>query len=192
MISNRLFGKTIVVTLIFILFSVVESMGQESVSALSIKEVELIKRYCKAVESPNVVTYLFSDLQKVRVGGKMKVGVLFEIKQGMNIYGPEKASDHLPTVLEWVLSNGLELERIAWQPVSSLPNGKKGYMDFCFVMAELSVDSEIEEPWSTVRLKTSFQVCDERYCISGETENVLKVPFGKDKKSTVAKIFKNK
>ena len=173
------------------LFSMV-AVAQEHTRALSSKEIEQVKRHYKANGEQNVKTYLFSDLKRVPKGGKIKIGVLFEIKPGMNIYGPEKSSENLPTTLEWNLPEGFKLGRVLWQKVTSLAGGKNGYVGFCFVLAELQVTPDFSVSEAKILLKTSFQACDEMYCTPGEITNSLIFLVGKKENSNVEKIFKER
>lgn len=182
--------KTIII-LLFICTSLVgKTVSQENVAALSPKQIELVKQHYKAEGEQDVKTYLFSDREEIKKGERVKVGILFEIKPGMNIYGPEKSSGNLPTVVEWKLPDGVTLQRVVWQKASSLAGDKRGYVGFCFLMAELKVDPDYKGSTVEIAVTTSFQACDERYCTPGETGNRLSLPVGKNKKSVVEKLFK--
>lgn len=182
--------RTIII-LVFICTSFVgKTISQESVPALSPKQIELVKQHYKPEGKQDVKTYLFSDQKEIKKGERVKVGILFEIKPGMNIYGPEKSSSNLPTVVEWKLPEGVTLERVVWQKTGALAGGKKGYVGYCFVMAEIKIDPDYQSTTVEISVATSFQACDENYCTPGETRNDLSVIIGKSKRSAVEKLFK--
>lgn len=181
--------KIVLWILILNLWLVPNLFGQEHLEALSSKEIELVKRYCKSEGDDYVKMYLFSDLEEVAKGGKIKVGILFEIADGMNIYGPEKSAVNYPTSIELKLPQGVKLEHIDWQMPVEVRDGKKGYMEYCIAVANLVVDANIAIKNVEVQTEVSFQVCDELYCRQGEIKNGLSFSIGKDKKTKVVKIF---
>lgn len=186
--------KRIIIVLVGVLciLSVVRTTAQIHVQALSPKEIEQVKRNYKAEGEQNVKIYLFSNLIEVEKGETIKVGVMFEIKPGMNIYGPGNSSSNLPTVIRWNLPKGMVLGKIAWQKAGNLADGKNGYMGYCCVIAELTIGTGIKEHELEIGVETTFQVCDELYCIPGDIEGSLVLSVGKNVKSPVEKIFRNR
>lgn len=187
--------KIIVILLVvsvFRTFFAPDTVMQENVRSLSPKEIEQVKRNYKAVGEQNVKMYLFSDLKEVEKGEKIKIGILLEIKPGMNIYGPEKSSSNLPTEVCWNLPEGVTLGRVAWQKTSDLAEDKKGYMGNCFVMAELTIGTEVKDEKLEIGLEASFQACDELYCTPGKITGSINLIVAKNVKSPVEKIFRNR
>lgn len=174
------------------LFFVPDTAAQENVRSLLPKEIEKVKRNYKAEGEQDVKMFVFSDLKGVKKGEKIKVGILFEIKPGMNIYGPEKSSSNLPTEIRWVLPEGVTPGQVLWQKIDEVPGGKKGYTGYCLVVAELAIGTDVKEEELKIGVEASFQVCDEVYCTPGETANVLTLSIGKNIKSPVEKIFRNR
>lgn len=181
--------KIFILTSLLSLLFASQSWAQKDLQALSTKEVELVKFHYNPEGNEYVKTYLFSDLSSVAKGGKIKIGVLFDIVDGMNIYGPAESSSNLPTVIEWKLPQGVKLEEVHWQSPIDVGDGKKGYLENCIVIAELSIDANIDTTDVEIQANISFQVCDELYCRQGEATNKLSFSIGKNAKTKVAKIF---
>lgn len=181
--------KIFILTSLLSLLFAFHSSGQEDLKALAAKEVELIKCHYKPAGNEYVKTYLFSDLARVAKGGKIKIGILFDIADGMNIYSPAQNSSNLPTVIKWELPRGVKLEQVHWQTPIEVGDGKKGYMENCIVMADLSIDANIDATNVEIQANISFQVCDELYCRQGEATNKLSFSIGKNAKTKVAKMF---
>ena len=142
------------------------SQAQEH-EALNTKEVAKITRldYSKHL---HVKTYVCSNLESVKEGDVLKVGIYFSIDEGWNIYdnNPD-AHGYLPTRVEWSVPEGCRIEKVEWQKPVKLFEGmdKMGYFRGCFVVVEKLPKVAFE-----LVANCEWQMCDDRQCIQRKTK----------------------
>lgn len=126
-----------------------------------------------AVEGQNfrqVTLYAFTDYEQVQPGDEVKVGVLFRIFKGWNIYDNDKKSgSYLPTEVEWQLPEGCRVLKENWQTPVKLhaDSDKLGYYDYCLVVATIRLGDRLEEHFK-IGVQSSWQVCNEMTCVPGK------------------------
>lgn len=139
-----------------------------------------------------VKTYLCADMEAVRSGDVVKVGILFQIANGWNIYDNDTlAQGYLPTRVEWKVPDCCRVESVVWQaPVRLSENeGKMGYFHFCFVVVTIRV---VEAPPADfeIRAEYEWQMCDEQHCIHRRGNSTIPIKVGASKKSKLHAILK--
>lgn len=146
------------------------SQAQEH-EALNTKEVAKITRldYSKHL---HVKTYVCSNLESVKEGDVLKVGIYFSIDEGWNIYdnNPD-AHGYLPTRVEWSVPEGCRIEKVEWQKPVKLFEGmdKMGYFRGCFVVVTIRVEKLPKVAFELVA-NCEWQMCDDRQCIQRKTK----------------------
>lgn len=150
---------------------------------LSPEEARLIMREIPR-SHPRVDVYVVTDLESVKPGGRVKVGVLFEIAEGWNIYDyTPGAGGYIPTTLEWKLPEGCVLEQLSWQqPEQLYPEvATQGYRKNCFVVATIRTDKTVRDNLS-VLIEGQWQVCNDMHCLRQEDRMTVEVKVGKKRK----------
>lgn len=134
--------------------------------ALSKKEVAKVTR-TDYTNYQHVKMYVCSNLESVKAGDVIKVGVYFSIDEGWNIYdnNPE-AHGYLPTKIEWSVPDGCKVEKVEWQqPVQLFGDADKmGYFHGCFVVVTIRVERLPTTAFEIVG-NCEWQMCDDRQCI---------------------------
>lgn len=138
-----------------------------------------------------VTLYACTDYAQAAPGEEVKVGLLFRILKGWNIYTYEKGSNYLPTEVKWKFPEGCRLVKTTWQkPVKLFEDmEKQGYFDYCFVVATIRLGERLPETFR-VEMEASWQVCDHLTCVPGEGNISVELKVGKKEKTEYAGILK--
>lgn len=151
----------------FMLLCLVVTVSQASFhKPLSKKEVMKVTRLdCTTYQ--HVKVYVCSNLESVKEGDVVKVGIYFSIDEGWNIYdnNPE-AYGYLPTKIEWSVPEGCKIVREEWQqPVKLFEDmDKMGYFHGCFVVVCIRVEC-LSATVLEITGNCEWQMCDDRQCI---------------------------
>lgn len=166
-----------------------QAWGQHK--ALTSKETARIM----ALEYKNfqhVKTYLCSDMESVKAGDVVKVGLLFQIEEGWNIYDNDTlAHGYLPTQVQWIVPDGCHVVGVVWQtPVKLFENeSKMGYFHYCFVVVTIRVE---KAPATAFEVKTEYewQMCDDRQCIHRKGSSSIPLKVGTSKRTGLYGMLK--
>lgn len=135
--------------------------------ALSAKDVAKVMKSMNYTNYQHVRMYVCSDLESVKAGDVVKVGIYFHIDEGWNIYdnNPE-GHGYLPTKVEWNVPAGCVIEKVEWQkPVKlSKDSDKMGYFHGCFVVVTIRIE-KLPEKTFEITADCEWQMCDDRQCI---------------------------
>ena len=140
----------------------------------------------------HVKMYICSNLESVKAGDVIKVGVYFRIDEGWNIYDNNPDADgYLPTKIEWRVPEGCKVEKVEWQkPVQLGENScKMGYYQGCFVVVTIRVEKLLKSAFE-IKAECEWQMCDELQCIQKRGTAVVKLKNEGTKKTKFYSILK--
>lgn len=132
-----------------------------------------------------VTLYAFTDYEQVQPGDEVKVGVLFRIVKGWNIYDNNKESgSYLPTEVEWQLPEGCRMLNEHWQKPVKLhaDSDKLGYYDYCLLVATIRLGDSLSERFK-VGVQAAWQVCNEMTCVPGKGSISVELKTGRKVKT---------
>ena len=165
--------------------------AQEHV-ALNAKEVVKIMKSMNYTNHQHVRIYACSDLESVKEGDVVKVGIYFSIEEGWNIYdnNPE-GHGYLPTRVEWNVPEGCKVEKVEWQKPVKLSEGmdKMGYFHGCFVVVTIRVEKLPKTAFEVVA-DCEWQMCDDRQCIHKKGTATVRIANEGTKKTEFYGILK--
>lgn len=136
--------------------------------------------------------YICSNLESVKEGDVLKVGIYFDIKEGWNIYDNNlEGNGYIPTQVNWEVPEECHVEKVEWQKPIKLSKDadKLGYFHNCFVVATIRVEKLPTTAFEVVA-DCVWQMCDERQCIHKKGRATMKIANEGTKKTEFYGILK--
>lgn len=136
---------------------------------------------------------LVSDVSAVKPGSAFKVGVLFDIEPGWQIYWKNPGDSGLPTTVELAIPGEFKVGKPGW-PLPSVFRGPGGATDFGYERSLLLI-TRVDAPphlasGSTVNIYAKvFWVSCRDICIPGRAELGLDIPVSEVAKAANADLF---
>jgi len=130
-------------------------------------------------EGPDVRARLVADGAGVGPGGRIRVGVLFEMEPGWHIYWKNPGDSGLSTTVEWVLPVGVAAGPLRWPvPIRFVQPGELvayGYEGTVLLASELGMVEELPAGGVEIGASVSWLAC-KKECVPGSADLRERLP----------------
>lgn len=149
------------------------------------------------VEQPHIRVSLLSNVDTVRPGSVITVGLHLDPDQDWHVYWRNPGDSGMPPKILWGLPKGVSASGIFWPypekiPVEHLVN--YGYHEDVVLPVELSIAPDFSGESLQITAASSWLVCQDT-CVPGKADLTLSLPIGDAapaRESDTIEKFKNK
>src|ERR1700730_9480370 len=135
---------------------------------------------------------LISDVRAIQPGQKFRVGVLYRIERGCDIYWKYSGDSGLRTKIEWQIPEGFKVSNLYWPlPMRDKEPGDLEVFDYTsevLLFAEIEAPSTLPPQPISIQAKSDWLVC-QSLCVPGRAQLSLNLMTGAHTVSDFAPIF---